>query len=141
MAIAAAGGRSGRIAVCLTVSRRPVWLTVRRERPSTAALTVLEPVLHAPRWPSRESLRDRLGRAFAEAQRVVCEIGEEEPDPDLSPSTTMVVALATHESVTVANIGDSRAYWLSSTGDSRVLTVDDTFAQTMIAEGSSAESA
>ncbi len=137
VAIATAGGRAA-IAVCDGVASTSLADRAAQEA-SAAALAVLEPVLHAPRWPSRESLRDRLGRAFAEAQRVVCEIGEEEPDPDLAPSTTMVVALATHESVTVANIGDSRAYWLSSTGDSRVLTVDDTFAQTMIAEGNSAE--
>ncbi len=139
VAIASAGGRSA-IAVCDGVASTNL-ADRAAQAAATATLAVLEPVLHAPRWPSRESLRDRLGRAFAEAQRVVCEIGEDEPDPDLSPSTTMVVALATPESVTVANIGDSRAYWLSSRVVSRVLTVDDTFAQHMIAEGNSAESA
>ena len=139
VAIAAAGGRAA-IALCDGVASTTL-ADRAAQGAAAAALAVLEPLLHAPRWPSRESLRDRLGQAFAEAQRVVCEIGEDEPDLDLSPSTTMVVALATHESVTVANIGDSRAYWLSATGDSRALTVDDTFAQTMIGEGIPAERA
>ncbi len=64
-------------------------------------------------------------------------VPEDEPDGnDVSPSTTLVAAIATAERVVVGNIGDSRAYWLSSiASNSRVLTADDSWAQESIAEG------
>ena len=67
----------------------------------------------------------------------VLEVPDDEPDGnDQSPSTTMVVAVAAHGQITVANIGDSRAYWLSTNrAQARLLTVDDSWAQERIAEG------
>jgi serine/threonine protein phosphatase PrpC len=64
-------------------------------------------------------------------------VPDDEPDGnDLSPSTTMVVGAVANGRVTVANIGDSRAYWFGGTpSDPRLLTVDDSLAQESIAEG------
>ena len=61
---------------------------------------------------------------------------------DLSPSTTLVVALAAPGQILVANVGDSRAYWLGESElDRRLLTVDDTWAQDRMAEGMGAQEA
>ena len=78
-----------------------------------------------------------LGRAFAEAQRAVLLVPDDEPGGnDLSPSTTMVIGVVADGRVTVANVGDSRAYFLgTSPSVARLLTVDDSWAQESIAEG------
>ncbi len=104
---------------------------------ANAALSVVELLLSAPYWPEDSTLVELLGKAFAEAQRAVLEVPHDEPDGnDQSPSTTMVVAVAAQGHVTVANVGDSRAYWLSANPDqARLLTVDDSWAQERIAEG------
>jgi serine/threonine protein phosphatase PrpC len=101
------------------------------------AFSVVEPLLSAPSWPQDAHLVEILGEAFDEAQRAVLEVPHDEPDgSDQSPSTTMVVAVAEQGHVTVANIGDSRAYWLSTDpAQARLLTVDDSWAQERIAEG------
>jgi serine/threonine protein phosphatase PrpC len=58
-----------------------------------------------------------------------------------APSTTYVSAVVTPASVTVAWVGDSRAYWLAGTGpaDSRQLTGDDSWAAQQVAAGELAE--
>ena len=103
---------------------------------ATTALSVLEPLLRQTTWTATE-LEDMLGRAFAEAQRAVMLVPDDEPGGnDLSPSTTMVIGVVAQGRVTVANIGDSRAYWLGATpSTARLLTVDDSWAQESIAEG------
>ncbi|MGK5557262.1 protein phosphatase 2C domain-containing protein, partial [Actinomadura kijaniata] len=53
---------------------------------------------------------------------------------DASPACTFVAAVATADSVTVAWVGDSRAYWLRC-NDDRLLTRDDTWAVRMVARG------
>ncbi|HEX3333456.1 MAG TPA: PP2C family serine/threonine-protein phosphatase [Acidimicrobiales bacterium] len=102
-----------------------------------ATLAVLEPLLHAPRWPEAAPLGDLLAEAFAEAQAAVTLVSDDEPDGnDLSPSTTLVAAVVTTDGIVVGSVGDSRAYWLSpTTGHSRTLTMDDSWAQDSIAEG------
>jgi PPM family protein phosphatase len=102
-----------------------------------AALAVLAPSLSSSRWPGAEVAGTVLADAFAAAQRATLEVPEQEPGgKELSPSTTMVVALTAPGAVAVANIGDSRAYLLNrSVGVSRTLTVDDSWAQDRIAEG------
>ena len=102
-----------------------------------AVLAVLEPSLRLPQWPDAAALRQLMNEAFAAAQAAVTLVPDYEPrGHDLAPSTTLVAALASTERVVVGNVGDSRAYWLSSTpSSSRVLTVDDSWAQEQIAEG------
>lgn len=102
-----------------------------------AVLAVLEPSLRHPQWPDPAAVRQLMSEAFAAAQAAVTLVPDYEPHGhDLAPSTTLVAALASAERVVVGNVGDSRAYWLSSTPSrSRLLTVDDSWAQEQIAEG------
>jgi serine/threonine protein phosphatase PrpC len=72
----------------------------------------------------------------------VCQVAQEEvahirpEDGGLSPSTTLVAVVTQPGSVAVANVGDSRAYLLTeSEADGALLTVDDSWAEEMIAEG------
>ena len=106
-----------------------------------AAFAVLYPLLGAPEWPASSELSDLFRQAFLGAQSAVLQVPDDEPDGnDLSPSTTMVIAVAAEGRITVANIGDSRAYWLSTDpSDTRLLTVDDSWAQESIAEGATPE--
>jgi PPM family protein phosphatase len=64
--------------------------------------------------------------------------------PGTAPSCTYVSAVVTATEVTVGWVGDSRAYWLptgDASGDARRLTVDDTVATELVAEGMSEEEA
>ena len=54
---------------------------------------------------------------------------------DNPPSSTFVSAVVTPHAVTVGWVGDSRAYWIGDDGVAACLTVDDTFAGRMAAEG------
>lgn len=102
-----------------------------------AALGALEPSLSPSQWPGAAAAAALLVDAFAAAQRATLQVPYQElGGNDLSPSTTMVVALTEPGAVVVGNIGDSRAYLLSqSGGGSQTLTVDDSWAQDRIAEG------
>jgi len=60
--------------------------------------------------------------------------------PGTAPSCTYVSAVVTATDVTVGWVGDSRAYWLAADG-ARVLTIDDTVATELVAEGMSEEQA
>jgi serine/threonine protein phosphatase PrpC len=135
LAIAAVDGRVV-AAVCDGVASTANPDQAARAAANTAFAAV-EPLLSAPHWPQDSKLEELLGEAFDEAQRAVLEVPHHEPDGnDQSPSTTMVVAVAAQGHVTVANIGDSRAYWLSTNAaQTRLLTVDDSWAQERIAEG------
>jgi serine/threonine protein phosphatase PrpC len=133
--LAAVGDRSA-VAVCDGVAS-----TSNAHRAAqaagAAAIRALDYALQAPGWPARRELHDLFGEAFEAAQRAV-EAATEDRDRtgDLSPSTTLVVALAAPGQVLVGNVGDSRAYWLSESAlDRRLLTVDDSWAQDRIAEG------
>jgi serine/threonine protein phosphatase PrpC len=134
LAIAATGERCI-AAVCDGVASTANPDQAAREAAATA-LSILEPLLSRAEWPASE-LAGLLGQAFEEAQRAVMLVPDDEPDGnDLSPSTTMVVGVVADGRVTVANIGDSRAYWLGERPSAaRLLTVDDSWAQESIAEG------
>ncbi len=51
-----------------------------------------------------------------------------------TPSCTFVCALWRDDTVAIASAGDSRAYWIGNDG-ARQLTVDDSWAETQVAEG------
>jgi serine/threonine protein phosphatase PrpC len=55
--------------------------------------------------------------------------------PLLEGSTTIVVALTEPGRVVVANVGDSRAYWVGRDGSGQILTTDDTWAREAQAAG------
>lgn len=135
MAIATADGRSVVVVCDGVASTANSHLAARAA--ADAVLAVLEPVLYAPAWPDVSGIHDLMEEAFAEAQIAVTGVPDDEPDGnDMSPSTTLVAAVATPERVIVGNIGDSRAYWLSSDAStSTVLTSDDSWARDSIRDG------
>jgi serine/threonine protein phosphatase PrpC len=139
MAIAAAAGRVV-AAVCDGVGSTANPDQAARAA-ADAAFAVVEPMLIAPEWPQGSELEELLGKAFEEAQRAVVQVPDDElGGSEESPSTTMVLAVATRGHLTVANLGDSRAYWLGSDpSTAMLLTVDDSNAQESIAKGTAPE--
>lgn len=107
----------------------------------TAADTVLasaESASASVRSRDAADLEGLLGRAFGEAQRAVLQVPADD-DPfgnDASPSTTLVAAIASPGRAVIGNVGDSRAYWLTTPrARCALLTVDDCWALDRIAEG------
>ncbi|MDQ2754909.1 MAG: protein phosphatase 2C domain-containing protein, partial [Actinomycetota bacterium] len=102
---------------------------------AAAALAIVEPLLELADRPSGEVVADALRHAVDAAQEAVQSVPQSESGgPDASPSTTIVVAWADPGRLILANVGDSRAYWLA--GDaSRSLTRDDSLAESAIAAG------
>jgi len=82
--------------------------------------------------------------AVAQAISVVAQLADPNV-PGTAPSCTFVSAVVTPTEVTVGSVGDSRVYWLaapdSEAMSSRMLTVDDTVAAELMAEGLSEEEA
>jgi len=82
--------------------------------------------------------------AVARAIEVVAELADPAV-PGTAPSCTFVSAVVTPTDATIGWVGDSRVYWLAATdGDalpSRPLTIDDTVAAELIAEGMPEEQA
>ena len=134
MAIAAANGRF-LAAVCDGVASTANGDQAARAA-ADATLSALEPLLGMPEWPEGDALEARFDAAFREAQSAVMLVPDEEPEgSDLSPSTTLVTALASSDKIVVGNVGDSRAYWLARAGGGQTLSVDDSLAQESIAQG------
>ncbi|HEV2633748.1 MAG TPA: protein phosphatase 2C domain-containing protein [Actinocrinis sp.] len=74
--------------------------------------------------------------AMAAAQVAVAGLAEDPSEPANSSCCTAVAAVVEPGLVTVGSVGDSRVYWLSrTTADSRRLTLDDSWAGLMIAQG------
>ncbi len=75
-----------------------------------------------------------LDAAYDAARKAVLTT-EFEPHADLGPpSCTFLAALVTYEGVTLASLGDCRAYWVAD-GVATQLTVDDSWAEMQIASG------
>jgi serine/threonine protein phosphatase PrpC len=73
--------------------------------------------------------------AAYDAARAAVLATEFEPHADLSPpSCTFLAATVTDEKITLASLGDCRAYWYSD-GTATQLTVDDSWAEVQIAAG------
>jgi serine/threonine protein phosphatase PrpC len=139
MAIAVVGNRAA-AAVCDGVASTANPDLAARAA-ATEALACLEPLLHVPDQLRVQDMAARIREAFARARQAVMGVPDDEPDGnDLSPSTTMVAALATPEHIVIGNVGDSRAYWCSPAG-CQLLTTDDSWAQEAIAEGMTTERA
>jgi serine/threonine protein phosphatase PrpC len=97
-----------------------------------AALGELRRAFDAPLDAQATSLL--LRAAVARAQDAAAALAS--PTDSTTPATTLVAAVVAARSVTVANVGDSRGYWLGSAEQSgQALTVDDSMAEDAIAAG------
>jgi serine/threonine protein phosphatase PrpC len=98
---------------------------------ATAAAASLSADLRSERgWEPEAS----MGTAVERAVEAVGALGSDPLDPSRSPSCTLVAATWDGDAVTLASIGDSRAYWLAP-GSSQQLTTDDSWAQEQVASG------
>ncbi|MGO9973553.1 MAG: PP2C family protein-serine/threonine phosphatase [Solirubrobacteraceae bacterium] len=128
------GSRDGRViaVVCDGVSNSsdPELASVAA---AAATLQALTPALEGPA-PDDGDARRLLSDAVAQAQLAVAKVGQ---GGSQAPATTLVAAIVAADLVAVANVGDSRAYWLAENGpqSSRQLSVDDSCAQRAIASG------
>jgi serine/threonine protein phosphatase PrpC len=143
-AVAIAGG-DGRLAaaVCDGVASTANGDLAARAA-ADAVLAVLEGALTSSESPEAAALEALFEEAFDDAQRAVLLVPADDSRSanDASPSTTLVAAVATPERVVVGNVGDSRAYWLSTdSARCTLLTVDDSWALEHIAEGTPPEEA
>jgi serine/threonine protein phosphatase PrpC len=101
-----------------------------------AAVTVSEVLaaMGGP-WDAERAVRG----AVEEARRAVADLAGQNGSPLRAPSCTLVAAVWDGSRVTVASVGDSRAYWLAP-GDSRQLTVDDSWVREQVDAGLASES-
>jgi len=106
-------------------------------RPDDASLAAAEAALarlvaddaHAPDFVAAHAA------ALAAVQAVPFE-----PRPDLGPpSCTFLAATVTDTLVSLASLGDCRAYWVDALGDARQLTVDDSWAMEEVRAGRRSE--
>jgi serine/threonine protein phosphatase PrpC len=81
----------------------------------------------------RETPADRLQKAFAETNRAVHEQASQQEGPHRM-STTLVAAVIRAQELTVANVGDSRAYLIRD-GQMRQITHDHSVVAELMAEG------
>ena len=84
-----------------------------------------------------ESRAAAVGRVLAEAAKAAntAIVAVTDPDTPNPASATLTLAVLEGTRVDVANIGDSRTYWLPDKGPGVQLTVDDSIAQEQIATG------
>ena len=90
-----------------------------------------------------ESANDAVIRTTGDSETSHTDDGAAAQIPPTSGAAacTFVAALIDQDAVTVANIGDSRAYWIGDDADARLLTVDDSMAQVRMAMGVDRETA
>ena len=88
--------------------------------------------------PPAESREDRLGRAVEQANRAIWEAACADTEKE-GMGTTLVCALVSGEGeVTIANVGDSRAYAVAD-GRASLLTVDHTWVTEQVRLGQMSE--
>lgn len=123
------------VAVCDGVSASPAS-HLAAAAASTAGVAVMVNLLAAGRDTHAAALA-----GLAEAAKAAAAKAPEDASPDLAPSCTYsaVAVVPTHSGdirITVANVGDSRAYWLPEPpAAAQCLTVDDSVAQELILAG------
>lgn len=79
-------------------------------------------------------LEEAMNTAFALALASVCAVPYSTGVDEEPPSTTIVAAVVENRTATIGWMGDSRAYWLSSSG-SLQLTKDDSWLNEVVASG------
>lgn len=130
--VAAAAPGSGDFDRVVVVVCDGVSSSDRPDEASTAAADAAADVLLAAAR-SGADVEAATGAAVAAASSAVVELAATGP-PDNAPACTLVCAVVTGEGITVGWIGDSRAYWLAD-GGSECLTVDDSWAERVVASG------
>ncbi len=78
---------------------------------------------------------DILRHAAIAANTAIAQTIRGQIDPENPPSCTYVAAVIDGPLVIAGWIGDSRAYWIPDAGGAHQLSVDDSWAQEMIAQG------
>jgi serine/threonine protein phosphatase PrpC len=103
------------------------------ERAAAAAADSLAVALDAGSWHAEDAARTAVDRARAAVASL-----DAPAESYRSPSCTLVAAVWDGELVTIASVGDSRAYWIAP-GGSRQLTVDDSWVQEQVSVGAVSE--
>lgn len=83
--------------------------------------------------PDSATLEEMLTAAFILANDTIT--ARMQPDHPESGSCTLLVGMVLGDQVSIANVGDCRAYWLGDDGHSVVLSLDDSMAQQQIELG------
>ncbi len=105
---------------------------------AAAALTAREHLVLALR--RGEDPQEATLGAYEEAHKAVCALPSDPTDPGNGRASTMVSVIATEQAITVGWVGDARVYWLDQNPeDSLLLTLDDSWAGRMIADGTLTE--
>ena len=123
------------IVVCDGVST-----TANPDQASAAAAAALADVVEAGltgREPTADEVLELLAQGVSSAQQAVLAVPADEPGGHVqAPSTTLAAVVIRAGDILAANIGDSRAYWISA-GESLQLGRDDSLAEEAIAAGAS----
>lgn len=130
-AVASANGRAI-FAVCdgVSSSEHP---ELAARRAAGAVMTSLAGLLGSGPWPDVNGLVDAVALATLDAEEAV---REHAPAAGRYSATTIVLGAVGPGFSVIGSVGDSRAYWLDSDpGGSRLLTVDDSWAQEAIGLG------
>ncbi len=116
--------------------------TDRSDEASLAGACAAREVLRTPLprgMGTPESRQSAVAKVFADAVNAANDavVGFTPEDSEHPPSATFVVAVLEDATLSYANVGDSRAYWLPDGGEGVQLTVDDSAAQLQIEAGMS----
>jgi serine/threonine protein phosphatase PrpC len=135
MALRVAADPDGAPAQVVVVVCDGVSTSDRPDDASKAAADVAADILLAAAR-SGTDIEDAVRDAVAAAVTAVAGLTGGSAE-DNAPACTFVSAVVTPDAVTVGWVGDSRAYWLAATGGapSTCLTVDDSWAERMVATG------
>ena len=116
--------------------------TDRSDEASLAGARAAREVLRTPLprgMGTPESRLSAVTKVFADAVNAANDavVSFTPEDSEHPPSATFVAAIVEGETLSFANVGDSRAYWLPDGGEGVQLTVDDSAAQLQIEAGMS----
>lgn len=105
------------------------------EASQAASQAAIQVLLAAVR--SGADLGASSAQAVKAAQKALADLADSAKLHANAPSATFVSAVVTAAQITVCWLGDSRAYWIDAegAGASRQLTIDDSIAQELVAQG------
>lgn len=138
MSFAVLGEKSGSATVVAVVCDGVSTSYKPETASAAAALTAREHLVLALR--REEDPQAATLTAFQEAHKAVCALPPDPADEGNFRASTMVSVVATERAITVGWVGDARVYWLDAQPEhSTVLTLDDSWAGKMIADGTMSE--